>query len=80
MECHLRGRSRSSGAHGGGTIGTACPGAPMLPSGRRTRLTCVMLDLLKDDTEVYKQFAQNESFRWFITDMVYQIASEGTGA
>jgi type I restriction enzyme, R subunit len=40
----------------------------------------VMLDLLKDDTEVYKQFAQNESFRWFITDMVYQIASEGTGA
>jgi type I restriction enzyme R subunit len=39
-------------------------------------LARVMLDLLKDDTEVYKQFAQNESFRRFITDLVYQIASE----
>jgi hypothetical protein len=27
----------------------------------------VMLELLKDDTEVYKQFVQNESFRRFIT-------------
>jgi hypothetical protein len=25
------------------------------------------LELLKDDTEVYKQFVQNESFRRFIT-------------
>jgi type I restriction enzyme R subunit len=39
-------------------------------------LTRVMLELLKDDTEVYKQFVQNESFRRFITDMVYQIAVE----
>jgi type I restriction enzyme R subunit len=36
----------------------------------------VMLELLKDDTEVYKQFAQNESFRRFVTDMVYQISAE----
>jgi type I restriction enzyme R subunit len=35
-----------------------------------------MLELLKDDTEVYKQFAQNVSFRRFIKDMVYQIVSE----
>jgi type I restriction enzyme R subunit len=36
----------------------------------------VMLELLKDDTEVYKQFVQNESFRRFVTDMVYQISAE----
>jgi type I restriction enzyme R subunit len=35
-----------------------------------------MLDLLKDDTEVYKQFAQNESFRRFVTDMVFDITSQ----
>ena len=39
-------------------------------------LARVMLELLKDDTEVYKQFVQNESFRRFITDMVYQISAE----
>jgi type I restriction enzyme R subunit len=39
-------------------------------------LARVMLELLKDDTEVYKQFVQNESFKRFITDMVYQISSE----
>lgn len=39
-------------------------------------LARVMLELLKDDTEVYKHFVQNESFKRFITDMVYQIASE----
>lgn len=39
-------------------------------------LARVMLELLKDDTEVYKQFVQNESFKRFITDMVYQISAE----
>jgi type I restriction enzyme R subunit len=39
-------------------------------------LARVMLELLKDDTEVYKQFAQNESFKRFITDMVYQLTAE----
>ena len=39
-------------------------------------LSRVMLELLKDDTEVYKQFAQNELFRRFITDMVYQMSTE----
>jgi type I restriction enzyme R subunit len=39
-------------------------------------LARVMLELLKDDTEVYKQFVQNESFKRFITDMVYQMAAQ----
>jgi type I restriction enzyme, R subunit len=38
-------------------------------------LARVMLELLKDDTEVYKQFVQNESFKKFISDMVYQMSS-----
>ena len=36
----------------------------------------VMQHLLKDDTQVYKQFVENESFRRFVGDMVY--AGEGT--
>jgi len=38
-------------------------------------LARVMLDLLQDDTEVYKQFVQNESFKRFVADMVYQMAA-----
>jgi len=33
-------------------------------------LAKVMLTLLKDDTQVYKQFVENESFKRFVTDMV----------
>ncbi|MGO9838309.1 MAG: type I restriction endonuclease subunit R, partial [Polyangiaceae bacterium] len=40
-------------------------------------LAKVMLDVLKDDTEVYKQFVQNPSFKRFVTDMVYGLTSEG---
>lgn len=36
----------------------------------------VMNLLLKDDTQVYKQFVENESFRRFVDDMVYAITSE----
>lgn len=36
----------------------------------------VMLTLLKDDTQVYKQFVENESFRRFVTDMVFTITNE----
>jgi type I restriction enzyme R subunit len=36
----------------------------------------VMLDLLKEDTEVYKQFVQNESFHRFVTDMVFNLTNE----
>ena len=36
----------------------------------------VMQHLLKDDTQVYKQFVENESFRRFVGDMVYQITRQ----
>ena len=39
-------------------------------------LAKVMLTLLKDDTEVYKQFVENESFRRFVTDMVFTLTSD----
>jgi type I restriction enzyme R subunit len=32
--------------------------------------------LLKDDTQVYKQFVENESFRRFVADAVYAATSE----
>ncbi|MHB2007149.1 MAG: type I restriction endonuclease subunit R [Acidobacteriaceae bacterium] len=35
----------------------------------------VMQHLLKDDTQVYKQFVENESFRRFVGDMVFAITS-----
>jgi type I restriction enzyme R subunit len=36
----------------------------------------VMQLYLKDDTEVYKQFVQNESFKRFVTDMVYSLTND----
>jgi type I restriction enzyme R subunit len=33
----------------------------------------VMQTLLKDDTETYKQFVQNESFKRYVSDMVFQM-------
>ena len=35
----------------------------------------VMQILLRDDTQVYKQFVENESFRRFVGDMVYALTS-----
>ena len=35
----------------------------------------VMQILLKDDTEIYKQFVQNDSFRRFVGDMVYEMTN-----
>jgi type I restriction enzyme R subunit len=32
--------------------------------------------LLKDDTQVYKQFVENDSFRRFVGDMVYALTSQ----
>jgi type I restriction enzyme R subunit len=37
----------------------------------------VMQILLKDDTQVYKQFVENESFRRSVGDMVYALTSRG---
>ena len=39
-------------------------------------LAKVMLTLLKDDTQVYKQFVENEAFRRFVTDMVFDLTRE----
>jgi type I restriction enzyme R subunit len=39
-------------------------------------LSKVMQHLLKEDTQVYKQFVENESFRRFVGDMVYQMTSQ----
>lgn len=36
----------------------------------------VIVALLKDDTELFKQFFQNESFRRFVTDTVYSLTNE----
>lgn len=42
-------------------------------------LARVMLDVLRDDTEMYKQFVQNPSFKRFVTDMVFDLtASDAT--
>jgi type I restriction enzyme R subunit len=38
-------------------------------------LAKVMQHLLKDDTQVYKQFVENESFKRFIGDMVYALTT-----
>ncbi|TVR62911.1 MAG: type I restriction endonuclease subunit R, partial [Candidatus Competibacteraceae bacterium] len=35
----------------------------------------VMQHILKDDTQVYKQFVENESFKRFVGDMVYAITN-----
>ena len=39
-------------------------------------LAKVMQHLLKDDTQVYKQFVENESFKRFVGDMVYAFTSQ----
>jgi type I restriction enzyme, R subunit len=41
-------------------------------------LANVMLSLLSDDTEVYKQFVENPSFKRFVTDMVFNLTSGGS--
>ncbi len=47
------------------------------PNAARIELDAALMrvigPLLKDDTEFYKQFVQNESFKRFVTDMVLQI-------
>jgi type I restriction enzyme, R subunit len=39
----------------------------------------VIVTLLKDDTDLFKQFFQNESFRRFVTDMVFTLTSDPPG-
>ena len=40
----------------------------------------VMQHLLKDDTQVYKQFVENGSFRRCVGDMVYALTNESGSA
>ena len=39
-----------------------------------------MTGLLKDDTELFKQFRDNEGFRRWLTDTVFEITYEAVGA
>ncbi|MEO6993041.1 MAG: hypothetical protein ABI273_05410, partial [Lacunisphaera sp.] len=39
-------------------------------------LAKVMLTLLKDDTQVYKQFVENEGFRREVADLVYAMTNK----
>ena len=43
-------------------------------------LARVMTAVLKDDTELFKQFMDNESFRRWMTDMVFGLTYEAAGA
>jgi type I restriction enzyme, R subunit len=38
-------------------------------------LAKAMLTILKDETELYKQFVQNPSFKQQVTDMVFALTS-----
>ena len=40
----------------------------------------VMTSVMKDDTELFKQFMDNQSFRRWLTDTVFGLASEQAGA
>ena len=50
------------------------------PNAARIELDAALMrvigPLLKDDTEFYKQFVQNESFRRFVTEMVLQLTGD----
>ena len=35
-----------------------------------------MTAVMKDDTELFKQFQDNEGFKRWMTDTVYELASE----
>jgi type I restriction enzyme, R subunit len=54
------------------------------PNAARIELDAALMraigPLLKDDTEFYKQFVQNESFKRFVTDMVAGLTSEQLSA
>ncbi len=43
-------------------------------------LARVMTAVLKDDTELFKQFSDNEGFRRWLTDMVFGLTYEGPAA
>lgn len=50
--------------------------APHRPHGTRRGAAKVMQQLLKDDTQVYKQFVEYESFKRFDGNMVYALTNQ----
>lgn len=50
------------------------------PNAARIELDAALMrvvgPLLKDDTEFYKQFVQNESFRRYVTDLVHELTAD----
>jgi len=40
----------------------------------------VMTALLSDDTQLFKEFSDNESFRRWLTDTVFELTYEGVAA
>ena len=52
---------------------------PRVPGRRRPEgepLARVMTAVLKDDTELFKQFMDNESFKRWLTDTVFSLTYE----
>jgi type I restriction enzyme, R subunit len=48
----------------------------ILPYGSREwEKLSILLNLLKDDTQVYKQFVENEAFRRAVSDFVYSLSA-----
>ena len=39
-----------------------------------------MIAVLKDDTELFKQFSDNPSFKKWLTDTIFGVTYGGTGA
>jgi type I restriction enzyme R subunit len=56
-----------------GRVGENTPGAARI--GHDKALARVMLGVLKDGTQVYKQFVENEAFRRAVSDFVYSLSA-----
>jgi type I restriction enzyme R subunit len=40
----------------------------------------VIIDMMKDHTELFKQFSDNDGFRRWVTDTVFGITHDGDAA
>lgn len=59
--------------------GRSYPSCSTCSSRSSPRRRSVMLGLLQDDTEVYKQFVQNSSFKQWVTELVFRLTSDAPG-
>lgn len=53
---------------------------PLRPTTDGKALLRVMTTVLKNDTELFKQFMDNESFRRWMTDTVFELTYKATVA